>query len=115
MLLFRSPNGFKFVADADFFTKLTWNQSIKSKTTWAKSFLMLLAYHKQIIQNQRKTARRAITINVYWRKSSCELFALATTHAKVGNSGRDKMVIAHYRMRYFFQRRAALPLSLLEN
>ena len=56
------------------FTELTWNQSIRSKATWFKSFLMLLAYRKQIIQNQRKTVRRAVTINVYWRKSSCELF-----------------------------------------
>jgi len=38
---------------------------------------------------------------------------LATTHAKVANSGSGKMVIARYRMRYFFQKRAAL--SLLEN
>jgi len=35
---------------------------------------MLLAYCKQIIQNQRKTVRRAVTINVCWRQSSCELF-----------------------------------------
>jgi len=34
---------------------------------------MLLAYCKQIIQNQRKTVRRAVTINVCWRKSSFEL------------------------------------------
>jgi len=26
---------------------------------------MLLAYRKEIIQNQRKTVRRAVTINVY--------------------------------------------------
>jgi len=65
---------------------------------------MLLAYSKQIIQNQRKTVRRIITINVCWRKSSCELFALATTHAKVANSGSGKMVIACYRIRYFFKK-----------
>jgi len=93
------------------FTELTWNLSIRSKATSAKSFLMLLAYRKQIIQNQHKTVRRAVTINVYWRESSCELFPLATSHAKVANSG--KMVIARYRMRYFFQKRAAL--SLLQN
>jgi len=40
---------------------------------------------------------------------------LAATHAKVANSGSGKMVIARYCMRYFFQKRAALPLSLLEN
>jgi len=62
---------------------------------------MLLAYRKQIIQNKRKTVRRAVTVNVYWGKSSCELFALATTHAKVANSGSGKMVIARYRMRFF--------------
>ena len=95
------------------FTELTRNPSIRSKATWAKSFIMLLSYCKQIIQNQCKTVKRAVTVNVYWRKSSCELFPLATTHAKVANSG--KMVIARYRMRYFFQKRASLPLSLLEN
>ena len=40
-------------------------------------------------------------------------FSLATTHAKVANSG--KMVIVRYRIRYFFQKRAALPVTLLEN
>jgi len=97
------------------FTELTWNLSIRSKATWAKSFLMLLGYRKQIIQNQRKTVRRAVTINVCWRKSACELFPLATTHAKVANSGSGKMVIARYRIRHFFQKRAALSLMILEN
>ena len=76
------------------FNAPTWNLSIRSKTTRDTSFLMLLAYCKQIIQNQRKTVRRAVTINVCWRKSSCELFPLATTQAKVANSGSGKMVIA---------------------
>jgi len=97
------------------FYQTTWNPSIRSKATWAKSFLMLLSDFKQIIQNQRKTVRRAVTINVCWRKRCCELFPLATTHAKVANSGSVKMVIARYRIRYSFQKRAALPLSLLEN
>ena len=35
------------------------------------------------------------------------------THAKVVNSGSSKMVIAHYRICYFFQKRVAL--LLLEN
>ena len=85
----------------------------RSKATWAKSFLKLLAYRKQIIQNQRKTVGRAVTINMCWRKSSCELFPLPTTRTKVANSG--KIVIARYRIHYFFQKRAALPLTLLEN
>jgi len=76
---------------------------------------MLLAYRKQIIQNKRKTVRRAGTINVYWQKSSCELFPLATTHAKAANSGSGEMVIARYRIRYFFQNWTMLPLTLLEN
>jgi len=76
---------------------------------------MLLAYCKQIIQNQCKTVRRAVTVNLCLRRSSCELFPLATTRAKVANSGSGKMVIAHYHIRYFFQKRAALPLKLLEN
>jgi len=84
------------------FIELTWNLSIRSKATWAKSFLMLLAYRKQIIQNQRKTVRGAATINVCWQKSSCERFPLTTTHAKVANS--SKMVIARHRIRYFFKK-----------
>jgi len=40
---------------------------------------------------------------------------LATTHAKVANSGSGKMVIARYPIRYFFQKRASLPLTLLES
>jgi len=52
-------------------------------------------------------------MNVRGRKSSCKLFPLATTHAKVGNS--SEMLIAHYRIRYFFEKRAALPLLLLKN
>jgi len=59
------------------FTELTWNLSLRLKATWAKSFLMLLAYCKQIIQNQLKTVKRAVIINVSWRKSSCELFPLS--------------------------------------
>jgi len=90
------------------FIELTWNLSIRSKATWAKYFLMLLAYCKQIIQNQRKTVGRAVSINVCWRTSSCELFPLATAHARAANSGSDKMVIAPHRFRYYFQKRAAL-------
>jgi len=37
---------------------------------------------------------------------------LATTHAKVTNSG--KMVAARYRIRYVSQKRAELSLTLLE-
>jgi len=40
---------------------------------------------------------------------------LATTHVKLANSGSGKMVIARYRIRYFFQKRAVLSLTLLEN
>jgi len=96
------------------FTELIWNLSIRTKATWDKSFIMLLAYRKQIIQNQRKTVIRVVTISVCWRKSFCELFPLATTHAKVANSGSGKMVTARYRIRYVFQKRASLPLTLLE-
>jgi len=69
---------------------------------------MLLAYRKQIIQNQRKTVRRVVTINVCWRKSSCELPPLATSHAKVAISGSGKMVIARYRTRYFLKKSGAI-------
>jgi len=40
---------------------------------------------------------------------------LAITHAKVANSSSGKMVIARYHIRYFFQKRAALPQTLLKN
>jgi len=96
-------------------TEPTWNLSIRSKATWAKSFLMLLAYCKQIIQNQFRKVGKWVTINVCWRKSSCELFLLTSIHAKVANNGCSKMVIARYIIRYFFLKRAALPLTLLEN
>jgi len=43
------------------------------------------------------------------------IFPLVSTHAKVANSGSGKMVIARYRIRYFFQKRAALRLTQLEN
>jgi len=76
---------------------------------------MLLDYHKKIIQNQHKTVRRAVAINACGQKSFCELFPLATTHAKAANSGSGKVVTAHHHVRYFFQKRAALPSSLLEN
>jgi len=109
------PNCFKVCRWCRVFTEQTWNLSIRSKPTLAKSFLMLLANRKQIIQNQRKTVRRAVTINVCWRKSSCELFPLATTHAKVANSGSGKMVLARYSIRYLFQKGATLKLTLLEN
>jgi len=70
---------------------------------------MLLAYRKQIIQNQRKTVRRAVTINACWQKSSCELFPLATTHAKVAISGGGKMAIARYRIHNFFSKKSDAP------
>jgi len=91
------------------------NVEPKSKATWAKSFLMQLAHRKQIIQNRRKTVRRGAAISMCWRKNSCRLFPLATPHAKVVNSGSSKMVIARYCIHYFFQKRAALLLLLLEN
>jgi len=40
---------------------------------------------------------------------------MATTHAKVANIGSGKIVVGRYRIRYFFQKRAALSLTLLEN
>jgi len=52
---------------------------------------MLLDYLKKNIQSQHKTVRRAVSTNVCGRKSSSELFHLATTHAKVANSGKSEM------------------------
>jgi len=63
------------------------------------------------VQNSEKSS-------YYQRVLTGELlrtFFLATTRAKVANSGSGKMVIARYRIRYFFQKRAALPLTVLEN
>jgi len=51
---------------------------------------MLLAFHRQITQNQHKTVRRAVTTNVCGRKIFCKFFPLATTQAKVANSGSGK-------------------------
>jgi len=48
-----------------------------------------------------------------WSEELLRTFSFATTRAKVANSG--KMVIARYRIRYCFKKRAALPLTLLEN
>jgi len=36
-------------------SKLKWNRSARSKSTWAKSFLMLLYYRKQINTKQWET------------------------------------------------------------
>jgi len=85
------------------------------QSSLSKIFPMLLAYCKQMIQNQLQTVRRAVTVNVCGRKSSCELFSLATTHAKLANSGSGEMLIVCDRIRYFFNKRAVLSLSLLEN
>jgi len=74
---------------------------------------MLLDYRKKIIQNQRKTVRRAVTTCADVR-ALANFFPLATTHAKVANSGSGKVVIARYHIR-FFQKRAVLLQSLLEN
>jgi len=43
-----------------------------------------------------------VTTYGYVRKSSCEIFHLATTHANVANSGR--IVIAPYGICYFLKR-----------
>jgi len=52
---------------------------------------MLLDHCKEIIQSQHKTVRRTVSTNVCGRKSSSELFPLATTHAKVANSGNSEV------------------------
>jgi len=52
---------------------------------------MLLDYPKKIIESQHKTVWRAVTTNVFRRKSSSELFPLATTHAKVANSCKSEV------------------------
>jgi len=52
---------------------------------------MLLDYRKKIIQSQHKTVRRAVSTNACGWKSSCEVFPLATTHAKVANSGNSEV------------------------
>jgi len=73
------------------FSEIKWNRSFRSKATWDKSFLMLQDYRKKNIRSQHKTLRRAVTTNVCGRKSSSELFPLATTHAKVANSGNSEV------------------------
>jgi len=63
------------------------------------------------VQNSEKSSycQRVLT------EELLRTFCLATTRAKVANSGSGKMVVARYRIRYFFQKRVALPLTLLEN
>jgi len=63
------------------------------------------------VQNSEKSSyyQRVLT------EKLLRTFPLATTHTKVANSGSDKMVIAHYCIRYFFRKRAPLSLTLLEN
>ena len=57
--------------------------------------------------------KRMDCVHGEWSEELLRTFSFATTRAKVANSG--KMVIARYRIRYCFQKRAALPLTLLEN
>jgi len=64
---------------------------VKVKSSLSESFLMLLDYRKKIIQSQHKTVRRAASTNVCGRKSSSELFHLATTRVKVVNSGKSEV------------------------
>jgi len=66
--------------------------------------------------NHPKSAQNSEKSSYYQRVLTEELlrtFSLATTYAKVANSG--KMVIARYRIRDSFQKRAALSLTTLEN
>jgi len=51
----------------------------------------LLDSRKKIIRGQHKTVRRAVTTNVCGRKSSFEILPMATTHAKVANSGNSEV------------------------
>jgi len=57
------------------------------------------SFLKQITQNQRKTVRRSVTINVCGRKSACELFPLATNHDNVATSGSGEVVISRHPIR----------------
>jgi len=52
---------------------------------------MLLDYRKKIIQSQHKIVRKAVSTNVCGRKSASEHFPLATTHAKIANSGNSEV------------------------
>jgi len=65
--------------------------------------------------NRPKSAQNSEKSSYHLVEELLLIFPLATTHAKVANSGSCKMVIARYCIRYLFQKRAALPLTLLEN
>jgi len=54
-------------------------------------FLLCGTMKEKILQSQHKTVRRAFTTNVCGWKSFCELFPLATTQAKVVNSGNSEV------------------------
>jgi len=72
---------------------------------------LLKTNHQKSAQNSEKSSysQRVLT------EKLLRIFPLATTHAKVANSGSDKMVIARYRIRYFFQKRGVLSPTVLKN
>jgi len=68
--------------------------------------------------NHPKSAQNSEKSNYYQRVLTEELlqtFSFGHHSRQVANSGSGKMVIARYRNRYFFQKKATLPLTLLEN
>jgi len=72
---------------------------------------LLQTNHPKSAQNSEKSSyyQRVLT------EALAKLFPLAITHAKVANSGNGKIVIARYRIRYFFQNRESLLQTLLQN
>jgi len=63
--MLRTRNCFKFVADAEFLPNQRGAyRSDQKQPELNLSYLILLAYCKQIIHNQRKTVGRAVTINM---------------------------------------------------
>jgi len=100
---------FKFCCWFWLFSELTWNRSIRSKTTWAKSFLMLqLTASKSSKLTAQQWEQQLLPKGELFRTFS---FGHQTIHAKVANSGAGscEVAIARYHNRYFFKKRVALP------
>jgi len=109
--MLRSPNSLSLSLMLSFYrTKVESIDQVKSNLSliFHNAAILLQTNNPKSAQNNEKSSSYK-----YVLKNSCELFPLATTHAKVANS--SKMVIARYHIRYSFQERTALTLSLLEN
>jgi len=92
------------------FSERTWNWSIRSKVTWAKS-INAGSLRQTHLPKSTHNSEKSSYFQCVLKEDFCELFPLATTHAKAATSG--KVVIARSRIHHVFQKITTLPL--LEN